>query len=241
MKDNILFVITARSGSKSISDKNIKNLGDTPLIGYRIKSALSISNKNNVWVSTDSVKYSKIASKFGATIPFLRPSELSEDDSSSIDVVLHAMNYAEQNGLEKQFIGLLEPTSPFVYYSVIINATEMLEKNSHANSIVACREARPNTFFIQEDNLYLNTLAERFKNKTYLRRQDHKKQITPSGGFYISRWKDLLKNKTFYTKLTLSYKIPDECGVEIDEPIDWTYAEYILSNKIVDLEKIYKP
>ena len=71
MINDILWLIPARSGSKSIIDKNVRILNNIPLINYRIKSALSISKKENIWVSTDSEEYSEIAKKAGATVPFL--------------------------------------------------------------------------------------------------------------------------------------------------------------------------
>lgn len=110
MEKNILWLVTARSGSKSIPDKNIKILGKQPLISYRIQSALTTRIAGDVWVSTDSEKYAEIAKEYGAEIPFLRPDYLSTDDASSTDVVLHAMEYALNLNKKYDFIGLLEPT-----------------------------------------------------------------------------------------------------------------------------------
>ena len=188
MGKDILWIIAARSGSKSIINKNIKLLNNIPLIEYRIKSALSIAEKNQVWVSTDSNEYASIAIKAGAKVPFIRPDYLSNDTASSNDVVLHATNFAEKSGLKFNFIGLLEPTSPFVYFSDLLNSLNTLKKNKDASSIVAVEETRPNTFFIQNESEYLSELAIRLTGNENLGRQEFKKQITPSGGFYISRW-----------------------------------------------------
>ena len=89
----ILWVITARSGSKSIPNKNIKILAGNPLIKYMIESALNTDISKDVWVSTDSKEYAKIALKLQAEVPFIRPSNLATDDASSFDVVLHAMEH----------------------------------------------------------------------------------------------------------------------------------------------------
>ena len=107
MGNDILWIIPARSGSKSIINKNIKLLNNIPLIEYRIKSALTIAEENQVWVSTDSNEYASIAIKAGAKVPFIRPDYLSNDTASSNDVVLHAINFAEKSGLKFNFIGLL--------------------------------------------------------------------------------------------------------------------------------------
>ena len=110
----ILWLVTARSGSKSIPDKNIKLLNGRPLLEYRIKSANKTKYPNSVWISTDSEEYAQIAKSCGAEVKFMRPIELAKDSSSSVDVVLHAMKYADKYEYKFDFIGLLEPTSPFI-------------------------------------------------------------------------------------------------------------------------------
>lgn len=235
---DILWLVTARSGSKSIPDKNIKPLGEIPLLAYRIKSTLKIADPSNVWLSTDTEQYAEIGRSYGATVPFLRPVHLATDDTSSIDVVLHAMQFAEENAMQKKFIGLLEPTSPFVYADLIGDALATISKNEEAQAIVATRETRPNTIFIQNQSEYLEVLAENLANLKGLGRQIFAKQITPSGGFYISRWESLKSQKSFYTSRTLAFNVPSECELEIDEPMDWLMAEYLLEKKIIDLNRL---
>lgn len=239
-KGKTLWLITARSGSKSIKDKNIKELNGIPLLAYRIKSALSISSKSNVWVSTDSKHYSDIAKQYKATVPFLRPQELAKDNSSSMDVVMHAIEWAELNDRKYDAIGLLEPTSPFIYFKDLKNAEEELFNNNSAENIVAVRKVRPHSFFIQKEDKFLTELSKRFKKSKKFRRQDRKNEITPSGGFYIAKWDAFKRNKTFYTEKTLSYLVPEICGLEIDESIDWQWADFLLSNKLIKTRDIFK-
>ncbi len=236
----ILWLIAARSGSKSIQDKNIKKLGNLPLLAYRIKSALSISNSSDVWISTDCENYARIAKEYGASVPFIRPQELATDTASSSDVVLHAMDFAESKGLKYDALGLLEPTSPFITYYQLKNAFKLLIEENEAENIVACRETRPNSFFIQNDTKYLKILAERLEKLKFQGRQNFTKEITPSGGFYISKWEAFKRNKTFYTSKTLSFLVGIENELEIDELIDWKFAEFILENKIININDIYK-
>jgi CMP-N,N'-diacetyllegionaminic acid synthase len=232
MKKKVLWLITARSGSKSIPDKNIKVLGKQPLISYRIQSALSTKIDGDVWVSTDSEKYAEIAKEYGAEIPFLRPDYLSTDDASSMDVVLHAMEYASSLGKKYYFIGLLEPTSPFIQSSDLDKAIVLLSANESASAIVATKESRPNRIFIQKEDEYLSVLADNLKLYKKLGRQLFGKEITPSGGFYISKWDAFLESKSFYTKTTLSYLVDDISGLEIDEPLDWQFAEFIIRKHV---------
>lgn len=87
---NILWIVAARSGSKGIPDKNIRELGGTPLLALRILTALPLGT---VLLSTDSETYAAIGTKFGAEVPFLRPIALASDSASSIDVVLHGARH----------------------------------------------------------------------------------------------------------------------------------------------------
>lgn len=235
-----LWLIPARSGSKSIIHKNIKPLNGTPLIAYRIKSALTIAEKTEVWISTDSHEYAEIAKAHGATVPFIRPSYLASDSSSSMDVVLHAMSHAENKGLNFDYIGLLEPTSPFVYYNDILNALQILKEHKDAKAIVAVKEARPNTFFIQEETEFLDQISERIRLNTTIGRQHFGKQITPSGGFYIAKWEEFKLEKNFYTEKTLPFFLNDISSLEIDEPIDWDWANFILEKELINIKDIYK-
>lgn len=240
MNLKILWLIPARSGSKSIINKNIKPLNGIPLIAYRIKSALTISEKTEVWISTDSIEYAEIAIAQGATVPFIRPSYLASDSASSMDVVLHAMSHAENMGLNFEYIGLLEPTSPFVYYNDILNALQILKEHKDAKAIVAVKEARPNTFFIQEETEFLDQISNRIRLNTILARQHWGKQITPSGGFYIAKWEEFKREKNFYTEKTLPYLLNDISSLEIDEPIDWDWANFIIEKELINIKDIYK-
>lgn len=239
MTSNILWLIAARSGSKSIKNKNIKDLAGMPLLQYRIKTALSLSENTHIWCSTDTEEYAEIARAAGAYVPFLRPEELSTDSASSTDVVLHAMAYAEKQGFHYDYIGLLEPTSPFVYKKHLCEAINNLDTEARAEAIVAVKESRPHTIFIQDEAPYLDNLARNLAQFTKLGRQAFSKQITPSGGFYISRWHAFKINRTFYTEKTLSYLLPDECCLEIDEPIDWAWATFLIDKGYIDLNEIF--
>ena len=237
--DNILWLISARAGSKSILNKNIKVLCGFPLLAYRIKTALAISRPCDVWVSTDSQEYADIAKSYGAVIPFLRPDILSTDNASSVDVVLHAMLHAEKLGKKYDAIGLLEPTSPFITSKQLSESLNELFNDKDAENIVAVRSVRPHTYFVQEKSKYLNTLANKFNLSSKLRRQDRTDEITPSGGFYISKWNSFLKNKTFYTEKTLQFQVSDFHGIEIDEPVDWLWAEFLLEKSIITHNQIF--
>ncbi len=234
----ILWLIAARSGSKSIPDKNIKPLGGVPLLCYRIKTVLKFANPEDVWISTDSRKYADIAEKCGAVAPFLRPPELASDNALPMGIVAHAMQWADDHKGHYDAVGLLEPTSPFVKSSTLIKAVNNLFNDNNADSIIAVRSVRPGTFYIQDDSKYLSKIAKNIASAKFLRRQDEKSEITPSGGFYISKWESFKKKGAYYTDKALSYRVSDLEGLEIDEPIDWDWAEFLIEKKKIDLKDI---
>ena len=97
MSLNILAIIPARSGSKSVKDKNIRIMNGKPMLAYSIENALQSGLVNRVIVSTDSPIYQEIACKFGAETPFLRPAEISADSSLDIEVFDHALRWLLDN------------------------------------------------------------------------------------------------------------------------------------------------
>ena len=102
---------------------------------------------------------------------------------------------------------------------------------------MATVESRPHSFFVQDEDKYLNQFYNNLKeNKRKLGRQQFKKEITPSGGFYICEWDEFKQTKSFYNKNTLSFELDEISGLEIDEPIDWEFAEFLIKknkNEIV--------
>ena len=110
---NILAVIPARGGSKGIPGKNIVPFAGKPLICYTVEAALKSKYLKRVIVSTDDNEIAKVAKDCGAEVPFLRPSNLSQDDTSSVSVLKHAVKFIEESeGSLFDFVVLLQPTSP---------------------------------------------------------------------------------------------------------------------------------
>tara|TARA_X000001036_G_scaffold422237_1_gene444992 strand:- start:4358 stop:5092 length:735 start_codon:yes stop_codon:yes gene_type:complete len=238
--NNVLFLILARSGSKGIPGKNIKKLNGLPLMAYRIKTALSLTSKDNVWVSTDNNDYKNIAIEYGASVPFLRPESLSADDSSSIDAVIHALNWASDNSKSYKYICLLEPTSPFVQFKYIAEALSIVKKEKDLDGVCSTTIMKKNSFLIQNESKYLDVLYNRIKNRKDYRRQSFQNQITPSGGFYIMKVNALMRKKTFYTDKTLSFILDDYNSIDINNLFDFQLCEFLLKNNIINISKVYK-
>jgi CMP-N,N'-diacetyllegionaminic acid synthase len=130
---DILCIIPARSGSKGIKHKNIKNLAGKPLMSWSIEQALQSKYKMKVLVSTDSEEYRQIAIKYGAEAPFLRPAEISQDLSTDLEFVKHCLKYLEENDkYSPDFIVQLRPTYPTRKVSILDETIKIfLEKRSN--------------------------------------------------------------------------------------------------------------
>jgi CMP-N,N'-diacetyllegionaminic acid synthase len=110
---SIFALIPARSGSKGVPHKNIKPLGDHPLIEWSIAACKAAASINRIIVSTDSEEYAQISRKMGAEVPFLRPAEIAGDRSTDYDFIKHALDWLSQNDDEPDYIVHIRPTTPF--------------------------------------------------------------------------------------------------------------------------------
>jgi CMP-N,N'-diacetyllegionaminic acid synthase len=238
---NVLFLITARGGSKSVPKKNIREIGGLPLIAYKAIAATKAQcGKKRIMLSTDSEEIIQVGRKHGIEVPFIRPAELATDTASSIDVVLHSMRWVEENDpCAYDVICLLEPSSPFGTGEEISQGLLILQNKKDAGCVVSVKPTEPNSVFIvplAEDGS-LSLLAQRIKNLKKVRRQDFKKEYTPSGAFYMSRWESFKKEKTFYTPATYPVIQDSYYGIEIDSMSDLELAEYYVLKGLVDIKK----
>ena len=132
----VLAIIPARSGSKSVKDKNIRLIDGKPMIAYSIEHALKAECIDRVIVSTDSEKYAEIAKEYGAEVPFLRPAEYATDTALDYDVFLHALNFLKENeGYEPDIVVQLRPTYPIRKIQDIENMVEYLENHLEVDSM----------------------------------------------------------------------------------------------------------
>ena len=125
MKKNVIAIIPARSGSKGIPDKNIREIGGRPLMAWAIKACQQVASIDRVIVSTDSPEYRDIAVREGAEVPFLRPVDLSGDDCSSESALLHVLEWMEANRDEvPDVLVFVQCTSPLLDSKDLENAVQ---------------------------------------------------------------------------------------------------------------------
>lgn len=136
IKPKVLALIPARSGSKSIPDKNIRDVAGKPMMAWSIQQALDANLVQRVIVSTDSEEYARLARKFGAEVPFIRPKEISADNSTDLETFVHALNWLNENDNYIPDICLhLRPTHPLRDVSDIDTIIEILSANKELDSV----------------------------------------------------------------------------------------------------------
>ena len=230
MNNEYLAIITARSGSKRIPHKNIMILNGKPLLSWTIMASLGCEKIKRTFLSTDSYKYQKIGIEMGADCPWLRESSLSEDNTTSEDVVFSVLEKIGKENLEKyNGLILLQPTSPLRKTSDINNAIELYEK-SKAPAVVSISESPCPPHWIGE--LENDLLMNKFFNPKI-----HSNSIIPSkscyrlnGAIYIIDINIFFKEKNFRPIGTKGFIMPKERSIDIDDRFDFKIAEFLMNS-----------
>jgi CMP-N,N'-diacetyllegionaminic acid synthase len=224
----ILVLIPARGGSKRLPKKNIRHLGGVPLIEWSIDIAKLIPEVCDILVSTDSAETLDIAQELGAYVPWIRPKELSGDNSSSVDVALHALDWYEFKHGTVDGLLMLQPTSPFRSLETIRKGIEMyLKKDVDSILGVSPTHAHPGWTFKIKGNALSPFLG---KHELNTRSQDLDPAYVINGSFYLISPCTLRKEKSFFTKGSLPLVIKSNIeSLDIDTEQDWQYAEYCLN------------
>ena len=234
----ILFVVTARGGSKGVPNKNIIDLGGLPLLAYKIIAAQRCGFDHRIIVSTDSEKIAAIATEYGADVPFMRPDYLATDTASSVDVISHALEWVEKNDDRAyDYVCMLEPSSPFLSYKDIDNCFNIL-LSSDADTLLGMRETEVAKVFIHtlDDNGGLSLFYEAIKDMKSIRRQDQAPEYTMNGCIYVAKTQYFKDHKLFHSINSVPYIMPGEKSIEIDTMDDYRYAQYLIKENLVDLQ-----
>ncbi len=231
----ILALIPARGGSKGLPGKNIKELRGKPLIGWSIDHAKNSKYVDRVIVSTDATDIAEVSKKFGADVPFMRPSELATDTATSTDVILHCLSWIKDiEKMEYDCLILLQPTSPLRNSKHIDEAIEKFFSDDRARSLVSVTKVKKSPFWmrtVNKDGFLDNFLKD---DKTYSRRQDLPDVFVLNGAIYLIRPKDFASCKGFSTPFTSFYEMDDHSSIDIDDKYDFILAETI-AEKILGL------
>ena len=232
---SVIAIIPARSGSKGLPGKNIRELCGKPLIAWSIEAGLASDYIDVVIVSTDSREIAIIAEEFGASAPFIRPPDLGTDEATSFDVIRHALEYYETE-LNQSFhyTVLLEPTSPQRDGADIDRAFQKLVKSSTAKAVVGISktEGQNPAFLVKIGDDQSLIGFENFKIGS-LRRQDVEDIYFIEGSIYISETETLFRKRSFYHGETIGCVFPKWKSLEIDDLDDFVMVEALMNKRIV--------
>jgi CMP-N-acetylneuraminic acid synthetase len=224
-------LVCARGGSKGLPGKNIKELGGKPLIGWSIHAANKVRRISKVIVSTESSEIAKVAIEQGADVPFIRPSELAEDNSSEWLVWRHAIEYLRDKKVEFDGLVVLPATAPLRSIEDIENCLNEFE-NTDADIIISVTEAHRNPYFnmtTNDENGYSSLLMTP-ENKVVRRQEAPVVYDMTTVAYVVDPIFVLEKNGTFEGRVK-SVCIPPERALDIDTPLDFKIAEWLINQR----------
>jgi len=228
----ILGLIPARGGSKGIPRKNIKPLGNKPLIAYSIEAGLQSRYLDKVLVSTDDEGIAQIARQYGADVPFIRPTELARDDTPTLPVIQHTLQFLAEQGENYDAVCLLQPTSPFRPPEFIDRAIEIFMQRG-ADSLVTVRkvphEYNPHWVFEPDRNGFLHIATGESNNEIIPRRQELPPAYYRDGNIYVMTTDLVLRQNALLGEKLAFYETPSSIpAVNLDTPEDWEEAVKLL-------------
>jgi len=237
----IIAVIPARSGSKGLPNKNIKELAGKPLIAYSIMAAQKTKLIDRIIVSTDSEEYASLAIEYKAEVPFLRPAELAGDSSTDYDFVKHLLDWLTENeGYNPEYIIHLRPTTPLRDPSILNNSIEKFMNNAEATSLRSAHEM-PETAYKQfelEGKYFKTICTDSFDlDDANNSRQSFPKTYTPNGYVDILRTSHILVNHLLHGNRVMGYVT--DFTIEVDTVDDFEFLEWQINKNDEIIKKLF--
>ncbi len=233
-KPEILAVIPARGGSKGIPRKNIKDFAGYPLIAYSIQAALNSKHVTRTIVSTDDIEIAKIASSYGAEIPFLRPAEYAQDSTLDFPVFENLLKtLMETENYEPDLVIQLRPTSPIRPINLVDEAVEVILNDPELDSVRGVVPSGQNPFKMWKIDpqsglmsglLSVNGIDEPYNSA----RQALPETYWQTGHIDVIRSRVILEQHSMSGKKIKPIYIHPDFSVDIDKPSDWQRAEWLV-------------
>ena len=225
--------IFARAGSKGVSNKNIRAFNGKPLISWAVELALQVKQINEVFVSTDSEEIAEIARIAGATIPFLRPSDLATDTSPEWHSWQHFIKFlADKDGRLPEVFLSLPATSPLRSTIDVENCLNEFKKG-RADFVVGITPSERNPYFNMvkkgEDNQVDLVIQQGDK---YSRRQDTPEVFDLTTVCYVGKPSTILTKNSIFEGKVAGVEIPRERAIDIDTELDFQIAEFLFKSKV---------
>lgn len=228
----IIAVIPARSGSKEVPDKNIKKIKNVPLIAFSLWSAIKSNLFEEIILSTDEPSYFNSVRQLGISDEYLRPKELAQDTSLTIDSLTHLLKWFELKGKKFDAVMILQPTAPFRRIYDLIKAINLLKDNREATcvtSVVRLFDHHPLRIKKILDEKWLVNFCKDTIEIEPTRRQDLKPPaFLRNGAIYLSPIDTIIKKNQIMGDKIIGIEMPEPNSINIDRHIDFLTAESML-------------
>ncbi len=240
MSFEILGLITARGGSKTVPKKNIKDLGGKPLLAYTIEEARKTGLISRLIISTDCEEIAAVAMDYGCEVPFMRPSEFAGDMVQDLPVFEHALKWLErEEGYSSDMVVHLRPTAPLRRVTHIEGAIKTLIAHPDADSVrsVCLAPKHPLKMWrIEGDRLvsYIPAEVSGIKESYNYPRQKLPEAYVQNGSVDVIRRKTITDMGTMSGDLIVPYVMEEEDSINIDTFMDFAMAEILLRDRLAE-------
>lgn len=218
-------IIPARGGSKRIPRKNIKTFCGKPMIAWSIEAAKKANLFDRIIVSTDDEEIAKVAKKWGAEVPFMRPAELSNDFVGTTEVIAHATKWAQDQGWSIKAVCCIYATAPFVQKDDLQHGLDALCSGPWAYAFTATEFAAP--VFRSFKQVESGGIEMFFPEHFSTRSQDLPMALHDAGQFYWGRPNAWLSGARIFDRHSTPVFIPRWRVQDIDTVDDWVRAEML--------------
>lgn len=236
----ILAIIPARGGSKGVPRKNIREIAGKPLIAWIIDAAKGSKHVTRTIVSTDDQETAEIAKEFGAEVPFMRPADISQDLSTDVEFLTHALEMLqEKEGYEPDIVLRLPPTAPLTTSEHIDTGIETLLADDSLDAVRPIHEAPKHPYKlwkIGEGGKHLEPFLPKsftgFDEPYNLPRQLFPKVHVHTGAMDVMRRATILDQKSTSGKRLGFFEMSPEDSINIDNTIEMEMAEILLKRRL---------
>ena len=232
MRKNILGIIPARAGSQRVPKKNLRLLGGTPLVARAIESALEAKTLDRVMVSSDDKEVLSLARDYREVIVLRRPKELAQSNSPAIDYVKHSLNFVESEHVEQvDIVAIIQPSSPFTSPDDIDGTVNLLEQSGADSAVTIVKidhAIHPKKLKICEEDRLLPYIED---ENGKMMEHELSDVFVRNGSVYVTH-RHVIETGDIIGNDCRGYLMPKERSLDINEEIDFLFAEF-LSERII--------
>lgn len=220
-------IIPARGGSKRIPRKNIKAFHGKPMIAYSIEAAQKSGCFDRIIVSTDDQEIADTAFKYGAEVPFLRPADIADDYATTMDVMVHAIQYLAKENISPEFVCCIYATAPFILADDLRKGLGILNdtKKEYAFSATSFPFPIQRAIKLTEQG-DVKMFSEQYADT---RSQDLVEAYHDAGQFYWGRTSAFIARKAIFAEHSKVVLLPRKRVQDIDTVEDWELAEALFA------------